>query len=56
MCDSPALGWDVLHAETVAEFNCYVSVENKQILLKSRLNLKKSDLYFLVLTIMLPAI
>lgn len=55
-CDSPAFGWDVAHAETVADFNCYVYVENKQILLKSCLNLKKSDLYFLGLTLMLAAI
>lgn len=28
-CDSPAFGWDVEHTETVADFNCYVSVENR---------------------------
>lgn len=56
MCDSHALRRDVSRAETVADFNCNVPVENKQILLKSCLNLKKSALYFLVLTIMLADI
>lgn len=38
-CDGPAFGWHVAHAEPMADFNCYVSVENKQILLKSCLGL-----------------
>lgn len=39
MRDSPAFGWDVAHTETVADFSCYASVENKHSLLKSCLNL-----------------
>lgn len=45
-CKSRDFGWDAAHTEAMADFNCYVSDENEEILFKTSVSLKKSDLYF----------